>query len=114
VCGDFETKSLYFSFFLPKSDHTFIACKKLPNAYKDIIGGNIRSLMQGMIHQAPGEKAESWDELKPSGRVYVYHETKMLPDKINELTEEYKKDGLSPLFRGHDYEIMRNSPLYDG
>jgi hypothetical protein len=113
ICGDFETKTLYISFFLPKAEHTFLACKYMPTAYKDILGGNIRKLMQGIVHRAPGEKAETRDELKPSGRLYVYHETRMLPDQIDELTKEYKKEGLSPQFRGRDYEIMRNSPLYD-
>jgi len=114
VCGDFQTKSLYLSFFLPKSDYTLPACKYLPSAYAQILNGKIKLLMQGMTHQAPGEKGETWADLRPSGRVFVYHETLLLPADIEDLALEYKKAELSPQFRGRDYEIMKNSPLYDG
>jgi hypothetical protein len=114
VCGDFQTKSLYFSFFLPKSDYTLPACRYLPNAYKDILDGKIKLLMRGMIHQAPGERPENWNELKASGRIFVYSETNLLQSEIEALTKEYEKNELSPQFRSRDYEIMRNSPLYDG
>ena len=61
---------------------------------------------------APGETAETWDELSFSGRIYVYHETRLLPARLKTLKEEYEKLDLSPKFRGWEYLIMRNSPLY--
>jgi hypothetical protein len=114
VCGDFQSKSLYLTFFLPKSDSTLPACRYLPTAYRDILGGKIKLLMRGMIHQAPGERPENWEELKASGRIFVYSETNLLQSDIESLTKEYEKEGLSPQFRSRDYEILRNSPLYDG
>jgi hypothetical protein len=118
ICGDFQSKSFYLSFFLPNSNSTLPVCHYLPTTYKevvsDILNGNIKTLMQGMIHQAPGERPETWTELKPSGRVFVYSETNLLQSAINTLTKEYEKEGLSPQFRSRDYEILRNSPLYDG
>lgn len=112
VCGDFETKSLYISFFLPRSDATLLACRYLPNVYDQILSGNLKSLLPGVIHKLPGEQSETWAELKPSGRVYVYHETPLLDSELTELTEQYKQRGLSPQFRSKEYEILRNSPLY--
>lgn len=111
---DFDTKTKYLSIFLPKSDkYTFDACQFLIPRYQEIINGNIKSLMKGMIYHAPGEKEESYDELKFSGRLYIYHETRLLSSQIDSLTEDYKKHGLSPQFRGRDYLIMKNSPIYD-
>jgi hypothetical protein len=114
VCGDFETKTLYVSFFLPRSDATLLACRYLPNAYDQILAGNLTSLLPGITHKLPGERSETWAELKPSGRVYVYHETPLLDSELAELTTQYEQRGLSPQFRSKDYEILRNSPLYDG
>ncbi len=109
---DFDSKTKYLSVFLPKSDYTFNACQFLLTKYYDILDGNIRSLMEGMVVQFPGERSEAFDELKFSGRIYIYHETYLLPDQIDPLMKEYKNKNLSPLFRGRDYLIMRNSPLY--
>lgn len=110
---DFDTKTKYLSVFFPKSDYTFSACMFLAKEYNDILYGNIMSLMKRMIHQAPAEHAETYDELLFSGRIYVYHETYLLPSRVDSLREEYKKQNLSPQFRGRDYLIMKNSPLYE-
>ena len=67
-----------------------------------------------MVYNPPGERAERYDELTFSGRVYIYHETNLLPDRIDTLLEIYHKNGLSPQFRSRDYEMIRNSPLYKG
>ncbi len=112
IWGDFESKTLFFSIFLPESDYTFEACRFLIPIYREILNGDIRSLMKAMIHQTPGSKPESWDELSFSGRIYLYHETHLLPDRIDTLTEEYNNSDLHPQFRGRDYLIMKNSPLY--
>jgi len=113
IWGDFDSKTMFFSIFLPKSDYTFKACRFLIPRYREILSGNIRSLMKGIINQAPGSRAESWDELSFSGRIYLYHETHLLPDRIDTLMEEYKKEGLSPQFRSREYLLMKNSPLYE-
>lgn len=110
---DFDSKTKYLSLFLPDSDYTYNASLYLINQYEDILDGNIRKLMEGMIRQAPGEKPESFHELAFSGRIYMYHERYLLPDRIQTLTEKYKMANLSPMFRGRDYLIMKNSPLYD-
>lgn len=113
VCCDFETKTTYLSLFLPKSDLTFAACKFLSKGYKEILDQELKILMHGMVYQPPGERDERYDELKFSGRIYIYHETYLLPERIDVLVKEYGKKGLSPQFRGRDYEIIRNSPLYN-
>ncbi len=113
VCGDFETKTLYLSIFLPKSNLTFAACKYLSTGYKGMLDEKLKKLMEAIVHQKPGEAAETWAELKFSGRIYIYHETRMLPKKVELLMKDYKEKGLSPQFRGRDYEIMKNSPLYE-
>jgi hypothetical protein len=111
--ADFDTKTIFYSIFLPKSDTTYDACLFLIPKYNEILQGNIKSLLRGMIYHAPGSKEESYADLIFSGRVYIYHETYLLPDKINTLLEEYNKQDLSPQFRGRDYLIMKNSPLYE-
>jgi hypothetical protein len=115
LCGDFKTKTYYISFFLPRSDvHTLAACKFLPAVFKRITDSEqIKTLMQGIVHQAPGEHPETWAQLTRSTRLYVYHETQMLRTDIDLLVADYQKEGLAPQFRGRDYEILRNSPLYD-
>lgn len=112
ILCDFDSKTKYLSVFLPKSDYTFNACQFLLTKYDDILDGNIRSLMEGMVVQFPGESSETFDELKFSGRIYIYHETYLLPARIDSLMKEYQNKNLSPQFRGRDYLIMRNSPLY--
>ena len=112
ILCDFDSKTKYLSLFLPKSDYTFAACQFLLTKYDDILEGNIKSLMEGMVVQFPGELPETFDALKFSGRIYIYHETYLLPNRIDSLMKEYKKKNLSPQFRGRDYLIMKNSPLY--
>jgi hypothetical protein len=112
ILCDFDSKTKYLSIYLPKSDYTFTACQFLLTKYDDILDGNIRSLMEGMAVQFPGESPETFDELKFSGRIYLYHETYLLPDRIDSLKKEYENKKLFPQFRGRDYLIMRNSPLY--
>lgn len=114
IWADWDSKSSFYSVFLSKSDYTFEACKFLIPKYKKILNDPaLKPLLKAIKHTPPGYKSESWDELTFSGRVYIYHETFLLPERIETLTEEYKKEGLSPQFRGRDYLIMKNSPLYD-
>jgi len=113
VWGDFDTKTAFFSFYLPKYDYTFEICESLIPIYKNILNGKIRGLLEGMIYHRPGDREESWAELVFAGRIYIYHETHMLREKIDTLVAAYKKEGLSPQFRSKDYLIMRNSPLYE-
>jgi hypothetical protein len=68
--------------------------------------------MKGIKHTQPGYKEESWDQLSFSGRVYVYHETHLLQDRINELTKEYQKAGLSPQFRGKEYRLIKVGEMF--
>ena len=114
IWADWDSKSSFYSVFFPKSDYTFKACKFLIPKYRKILKDPaLRILLKAFKNAPPGYKPESWDELTFSGRVYIYHETYLLPDRIKTLTEEYEKEGLSPQFRGRDYLIMKNSPLYD-
>jgi hypothetical protein len=114
IWSDFDTKSLFFSVFLPKSDaYTFKACRFLATKYRAILNGNLQTLMKGIINLSPpGSTAETWADLSFSGRVYIYHETPLFPARIETLMEAYKKEGLYPQFRGPDYLVMRHSPLY--
>lgn len=114
IWTDWNSKSSFYSVFLPKSDYTFKACKFLIPKYKKILKDPVlRILLKSVKHSSPGYKPESWDELTFTGRVYIYYETFLLPEHIETLTKEYEKEGLSPQFRGRDYLIMKNSPLYD-
>lgn len=71
------------------------------------------NLFTGVTHQTPAETPETWADLKPSGRSFVYYEgIALTPAQVKQLTEDYKKEGLSPQFRGRDYVIAKNSPLY--
>jgi hypothetical protein len=114
--SDFDTKTIFYSVFLPTADYAFDYTSKaaisLIQEYREILHNQLRSLMQGLKYHAPGSKVESWDELTFSGRVYIYHEAYLSPEQIDSLVEEYKKQGLSPQFRGRDYLIMKNSPLF--
>jgi hypothetical protein len=112
ICADLISRSKYIHFFLPDSDYTFSACKFLPSVYRDIMEKD-SGMLPSIYQQRPGEREESAADLKDSGRVFVYHESYLLPSRIDELTQEYKKVGLSPQFRGRDYLILRNSPLYE-
>jgi len=111
ICADLISRSKYIHFFLPESDYTFSACKFLPAVYRDIMEKD-SGMFSSIKQQRPSEREESAADLKDSGRVFVYHESYLLPSRVDELTEEYIKVGLSPQFRGRDYQIMRNSPLY--
>lgn len=114
IWADWDSKSSFYSIFFPKSDYTFEACKFIIPRYKILIKDQaLNNLFKAIINTPPGNKSTSWDELTFSGRVYIYHETFLLPARIETLTEEYEKEGLSPQFRGRDYLIMKNSPLYD-
>lgn len=117
ICADFTTRSFYLNFFLPKSDYTLPASQRLPVVYKelvkDILSGDMKNLFEGMIYHPPGEKEQKYSELAPSTVVYIYHETHLLESQVNELIAQYNKEHLYPYFRGPDYLIMRNSPLYE-
>ena len=113
IWGDFYSKALFFSVYMPESDYTFNACKFLIPKYSEILSGPIRKLMKGIKNTPPGFKEESWDQLTFSRRVYIYHATPLLQDRIKTLTEEYEKARLSPQFRGPDYRLIKIGQMYD-
>ncbi len=111
---DMDSKTKYLSIFFLASDLlTLQACEFLIPKYDEIVNGNIQSLLKGMKSTIPGAQIETFDELIFSGRIYIYHETYLLPRRVEALTAKYKEHSLSPQFRGRDYLIMKNSPIYE-
>lgn len=102
VCDPF-TKSMFFSVYLPESQHTFTVIRLLATEYNKILEMNI---------QPPDETNKTFGKLVFTRRVYIYHETYLLPKRIEVILEEYRKEGLAVEFRGREYEIIKNSPLY--
>ena len=93
--------------------NTYNAIKIMAKEIDKIMSGERNNkLFESIFSQMPGEKAENLKDLVFTGRVYIYHETYLLPERIEELTKAYEMENLSPYFRSKDYVIMKNSPLY--
>jgi hypothetical protein len=60
----------------------------------------------------PGDhRGVSTTDLKFTGSIFIYHEWPLLSSEIDGIVPLFKSNGLSPQFRGHDYELSRNNPI---
>jgi len=96
---DFEAQSKFIGFYIPSTPKTFDILLHLPETYK-----NLSSKDKVMVEAgAPGLQPVNINELKFSGRIFIYHEYPILEAQKRELYTLYEKHSLSPQFRGTDY-----------
>lgn len=97
ICRDFNTKSAYLSVFIPQPNAE-PAIQALASEYREMIDEEDRAgFSRGTVF---------------TGRVIIYHDRLLLDRQINELKLELEKNGADPIFRGADYAVARNSPIY--
>lgn len=96
---DFEAQSKFIGFYIPSAPETFEVLVGLPEVYTQFSSAGKMMVESG----APGLQPVNTDELKFSGRIFIYHEYPILESQKRELYTLYEKHGLAPQFRGSDY-----------
>lgn len=100
---DFLSLTKFVSFYIPFYSHTdtmpilnYIAVRHLEiiaQLHKDIIAEF------GMYN----DRRSEINDLKFTGRIYIYHDTYLSANSIDELRSLYNQNGINPIFRGSDY-----------
>ena len=104
---DFESLTKFISVYLPPSTYpnTSNICKVLAEQ----ILGICDSLSEGVKVAASryDDRMTEIDDLKFTGRVYIYHDTYLSDDEKDELRLFYKQRNVDPRFRGANYISKR-------
>lgn len=101
---DFEAQSKFIGFYIPSTPKTIHILENLPNVYLRFSSKDKVVVESGGL----GLQPVNTDELKFSGRVFIYHEDPILEAKKRELYALYERHGLSPQFRGSDYLFKKS------
>jgi hypothetical protein len=97
---DFESQTIFISFYIPDTPQTFAICAYLSENYKTALN----LIKKVMVEQSgAGMQPVNTAELKFSGRIFIYHETPLLEAQRRELYALYKSKGLAPQFRDYQY-----------
>jgi hypothetical protein len=97
---DFEAQNEFVGFFIPNTPETFNICVYLAEHYQTALELKNKTMIE---MSAPGLQPVNINELKFSGRVFIYHEYPIFEVQKRELYKLYEKHGLSLQFRGAEY-----------
>jgi hypothetical protein len=103
IFQDYHSRSFFLSFYLPENPHTYDACEVIAlREYKNVIA---RFMANGSIQvPEPGGLSQTTkNELKFSGRIYVYYESFLSLSQLGALEHTYENAGLSFIPRGPGY-----------
>jgi hypothetical protein len=97
VCRNQDTKAAYLSVFIPQGNVEPVI-EALASEFKEIVNEEDRAgFSRGTIF---------------TGRIFIYHESRLFDRQIESLTAKLKDAGADPVFYGPDEQVKRNSPLY--
>jgi hypothetical protein len=103
---DFESKSKFMGFYIPRSIHSYEVCEYLAGEYRNIM--KRMDLVKVKGGGMPTDSAQtSSDDLTFSGRIYIYHEDDLSLQQLAALERLYNSKGLSVIFRSHAYMTLR-------
>jgi hypothetical protein len=106
---DFNAKAKFVSVYVPNTKWAYIICGNMADgAYRtafDALKGN--KVGGGM---AGDTRTVSESELKFTSALFIYHESVLWADQIDEIIAIARHHGLSPVLRGPDYAFARNNP----
>ena len=104
---DFESLTKFISAYLPSS--TFPNASPICKVVAEQINEISNLLSKGVIVAASryDDRMTKIDDLKFTGRVYIYHDTYLSDDEKDELRLFYKQKNLDPRFRGSNYLAKR-------
>ena len=105
---DFESRTKFLSFYLPSS--TFPNGKYISKVVAEQAHEITSELIKGMIVEGSryNDRMTAINDLKFTGRVYIYHDAYLSANEIDELRNFYKQRSLDPVFRGSNYLIKRS------
>ena len=106
VYSDYESGSKFVGFWIPVSMDTPAICQALADQCKVVM----QKIDDALLHsegypgrRGVGEHTVKNEDLRFTGRVFIYHEADMFPSEIEDLRAYYKQRGLSVQFRGLAY-----------
>lgn len=102
---DFTSQTIFIGFYIPNTPHTYTICVYLSNNYNKALDITKNIMAE---ETSTGLQPVNTNELKFSGRVFLYHETPLLEEQRRELFALYKSKGLAPQFRDYQYVLEIN------
>jgi len=104
---DFDSLTKFISVYLPSSTfpNAGSICKVIAEQSSEITS----LLSEGVIVASSryDDRMTEINDLRFTGRVYIYHEAYLSSDEIDELRTFYKQRNLDPRFRGSNYLVKR-------
>lgn len=104
--ADFESRSLFMSFYIPDTPKAKSLCQHLAEGYKTILSDLTNAVAMQM--KDPGQRGIEFTELKFTGGIYLYTETPFFDSELSDLTRTYQAQNLSLSVRDVGYAFEKN------
>ena len=103
---DFPGKSKFLGYFIPMSPDSYGVCTFMAGEYMKTIRGfeSKASVIGGNVAEFSSTHQE---ELKFTERIYIYHEDSFTHQQLADLERLYQSKGLSVVFRGPAYLMLK-------
>jgi hypothetical protein len=102
VLMNFDGKSEFLAFYIPRQVNSFEKISVLPSAYKPLLEQHNRHAR--MRTKVPGDTSPTSSvDLAFSGRIFIYYEDMLSLEQLAFLEKQFTAKGLSVQFRGNDY-----------
>lgn len=102
---DFESNSLYISFYIPHQSDIECPSRVLLNSVSDVLAWKDEVFLQG---GSQGEEGTSITEMLFTGRIFIYSEDDVTEDNKTYIIQRSKELGQSVKFREQKYAEGRN------
>ncbi|MBC8427057.1 MAG: toll/interleukin-1 receptor domain-containing protein [Deltaproteobacteria bacterium] len=102
---DFESNSLYISFYIPHQSDIECPSRLLLNSVSDVLSRKNNIFVQG---GSQGEEGTSITEMVFTGRIFIYSEDDVTVKNKTYINQRSKELGQSVKFRGQSYAEGRN------
>src|SRR5271165_644603 len=99
---EFTANSYYYSMYIPRSQYTYDLCTDLATNFSKRVSERFSWLQTSS--RIPGDSSTMEEsEMVFTGRVYLYTQDDLPPDKIGELYKVYKQHNFYLQYKGMEY-----------
>jgi hypothetical protein len=101
-----DANAEFLACYFPASTHAVRAIQIVSDEYQKLVD-HWKGF--GFTSHPEGQRPVDLEKARFSGRVFIYHETKLSQSDIDQLSVLYRERGLEPVFRGPDYLIAKGT-----
>jgi hypothetical protein len=112
IYGNFDSKSLVMSLYVPGSDRGYDIIHAFGNQYSQYLDAAMH--VHVWAEQKGDHSQPISDDLTFTKRIYIYHDNIYTDKQIHTLESYYRSKGIEPVFRGFGYLGYRKLRISSG